>query len=436
MAGSPAASNRGAPPPAVTPVRHPSTSNTALPPVLGGLLPRTNALGFPINRSNTNVTPLSSKETLTPLDNEQEDNLRRIMADDASYLEAHDRSKRRMTDVVGLYGAVARSAKRMRLSESRTVEAQRAAGQATLPSLQWWEINLDSAPPEGLSPPPHSVNIIYPQQRRNVTLEKATGQVNRLLLPPGLTTRLPGPDQNFATTTGRRGRPRTNAAAAAAAAQAARDATPIPTSSMTPPGPGSKPALLDAASAPSSRLAEDLVPIRLELEADPLRLVDTFTWNVHEPLSSTEPFAQMLCDDLGLPSSIFVSAIREAMDRQLAQHALLSSSSLVSLSPRPDLTLSHPHPPFKTEPSDALRKDLAWWAKVRDQLALLDPRPDEDTSTVGARLVPLDEEEEASAELNDEEPGVSTKWANADLRISIKVRCSSMNLQLPTRTKC
>lgn len=406
----------------MTPSRQTSTSNPDLPPVLGGVLPKTSAMGLPINRSNTIVTSISSQETLTPLDEEQEEKLRRIMADDASYHEAHERSKRRMTDAVSLYGAVARSAKRMRLSDSRTVDAQRGSGQATLPSLQWWEHVLEPPPPEGYPQPP-PVDIIYPHQRRNVTLEKATGQVNRLLLPPGPAT---GPGQATTITTGRRGRPRTNAAAAAAAAQAARDVTPIfITPTLVPPGPGSKPALLEAASATSCRLPEHLVPIRLELEADPLRLVDTFTWNAHEPLSSTEPFAQMLCDDLGLPSSIFVPAIRETMDQQLAQHASLAASSLVSLSPNPEVTLSHSHPPSKTEPFDALKKDLVWWAKVRDQLALLDPRSDDDTSTVGARLVPL-EEEEAIAEPDVKETSVSTKWANADLRIPIKVRCPSI----------
>jgi SWI/SNF-related matrix-associated actin-dependent regulator of chromatin subfamily B protein 1 len=46
---------------------------------------------------------------------------------------------------------------------------------------------------------------------------------------------------------------------------------------------------------------EELVPIRLDLELDKLRLRDTFTWNLHEKLVTPELFIQHLIEDLKIP---------------------------------------------------------------------------------------------------------------------------------------
>jgi SWI/SNF-related matrix-associated actin-dependent regulator of chromatin subfamily B protein 1 len=46
---------------------------------------------------------------------------------------------------------------------------------------------------------------------------------------------------------------------------------------------------------------EELVPIRLDLELDKLRLRDTFTWNLHEKLVTPELFIQHLIEDLNIP---------------------------------------------------------------------------------------------------------------------------------------
>ena len=45
---------------------------------------------------------------------------------------------------------------------------------------------------------------------------------------------------------------------------------------------------------------EELVPVRLEVEWDKIRLRDTFTWNLHERIIGAEAFALHLCEDLGL----------------------------------------------------------------------------------------------------------------------------------------
>ena len=45
---------------------------------------------------------------------------------------------------------------------------------------------------------------------------------------------------------------------------------------------------------------EELVPVRLEVEWDKVRLRDTFTWNLHERLVHVELFASQLVEDMGL----------------------------------------------------------------------------------------------------------------------------------------
>ncbi|KAK2593169.1 SWI/SNF chromatin-remodeling complex subunit [Conoideocrella luteorostrata] len=45
---------------------------------------------------------------------------------------------------------------------------------------------------------------------------------------------------------------------------------------------------------------EDLVPLRLEVEWDKVKLRDTFTWNLHERLLAVELFAAQLIEDMGL----------------------------------------------------------------------------------------------------------------------------------------
>ncbi|KAG5928831.1 hypothetical protein E4U42_007944 [Claviceps africana] len=45
---------------------------------------------------------------------------------------------------------------------------------------------------------------------------------------------------------------------------------------------------------------EELVPIRLEVEWDKVKLRDTFTWNLHERLLAVELFAAQMLEDMGL----------------------------------------------------------------------------------------------------------------------------------------
>ena len=56
-----------------------------------------------------------------------------------------------------------------------------------------------------------------------------------------------------------------------------------------------KPAYIDVLPprtlALSSGVTEQLVPIRVDLDVDGLRYIDSFTWNVHETYTSPEAFA-------------------------------------------------------------------------------------------------------------------------------------------------
>lgn len=50
---------------------------------------------------------------------------------------------------------------------------------------------------------------------------------------------------------------------------------------------------------------EELVPVRLDVDWDKIRLRDTFTWNLHERLCSTQLFASQLVEDMGLKQPAF-----------------------------------------------------------------------------------------------------------------------------------
>ncbi|KAF9997471.1 Chromatin structure remodeling complex protein sfh1 [Entomortierella chlamydospora] len=62
-----------------------------------------------------------------------------------------------------------------------------------------------------------------------------------------------------------------------------------------------------------------LVPIRLDIDTDEIRLRDTFTWNVNEQLMTPEQFAEILCDDLDLNFNKFVPEIAQSIRNQIAE---------------------------------------------------------------------------------------------------------------------
>ncbi|KAL5477803.1 hypothetical protein EMCRGX_G024650, partial [Ephydatia muelleri] len=62
-----------------------------------------------------------------------------------------------------------------------------------------------------------------------------------------------------------------------------------------------------------------LVPIRLDIDFDGQKLRDTFTWNKHESIVTPEQFAELLCDDLDLPTGTFGPAIAASIKQQVEQ---------------------------------------------------------------------------------------------------------------------
>ncbi|RMY27508.1 hypothetical protein D0865_15997, partial [Hortaea werneckii] len=56
---------------------------------------------------------------------------------------------------------------------------------------------------------------------------------------------------------------------------------------------------------------EELVPVRLDIELDKLRLRDTFTWNLHEKVISQDIFADYLLEDLKIPPEALPEVSRQ-----------------------------------------------------------------------------------------------------------------------------
>ena len=68
---------------------------------------------------------------------------------------------------------------------------------------------------------------------------------------------------------------------------------------------------------------EDLVPIRLDIEWEKIRIRDTFTWNLHDRVVSPEIFAEKTVEDLGVPLETALPLVRmitQNIHEQLADY--------------------------------------------------------------------------------------------------------------------
>lgn len=65
---------------------------------------------------------------------------------------------------------------------------------------------------------------------------------------------------------------------------------------------------------------EDLVPIRLDMDIDGVRVRDTFCYNRNEQLITPQMFAQVMCEDLELPLTQFLGPITQQIQQQLNSH--------------------------------------------------------------------------------------------------------------------
>ncbi|KAJ3212050.1 Chromatin structure remodeling complex protein sfh1 [Entophlyctis luteolus] len=78
----------------------------------------------------------------------------------------------------------------------------------------------------------------------------------------------------------------------------------------------------------AANLAESLVPIRLDLEVDGMKLKDSFMWNLKERFLTPKKFAEIMCEDLDVPFSMYGGAIEESMKSQIAEHLNLMSAEV------------------------------------------------------------------------------------------------------------
>lgn len=60
-----------------------------------------------------------------------------------------------------------------------------------------------------------------------------------------------------------------------------------------------------------SEQIDELVPVRLDIEWDKIRLRDTFTWNLHDRVVTPELFAKQLVDDFKLDSEVTVPLVQQ-----------------------------------------------------------------------------------------------------------------------------
>ncbi|KAJ1911082.1 Chromatin structure remodeling complex protein sfh1 [Tieghemiomyces parasiticus] len=66
---------------------------------------------------------------------------------------------------------------------------------------------------------------------------------------------------------------------------------------------------------------EFLIPIRVDLDLDTVKLHDMFLWNLNEPYMSPEKFAQLLCTDLNVVNAANIESISQSIRAQLIDHS-------------------------------------------------------------------------------------------------------------------
>lgn len=65
----------------------------------------------------------------------------------------------------------------------------------------------------------------------------------------------------------------------------------------------------------------DLVPIRLDMEVDSIKLRDVFCYNKNEKIITPDMVAEAICEDLDLPISTFLPAISQSIHQQIESHS-------------------------------------------------------------------------------------------------------------------
>ncbi|CDZ96497.1 SWI-SNF chromatin remodeling complex, Snf5 subunit [Phaffia rhodozyma] len=107
---------------------------------------------------------------------------------------------------------------------------------------------------------------------------------------------------------------------------------------------------------------EHLVPIRIEIDHEPIKFRDTFTWNASDRVVTPEIFAQTLVDDFHLPQ-LFHSKIVSSINEQLAEYRSVFSLSanVVGSSANPTVKGGNAHNGTLDEESSA------WWVGWKER---------------------------------------------------------------------
>lgn len=83
-----------------------------------------------------------------------------------------------------------------------------------------------------------------------------------------------------------------------------------------------------------------LVPVRVEVDTETLRVRDAFVWNLNEELITPQQFARAFCTDLDIPLS-HVDNVAGAIRAQLDEHAPIAAMDLRGALFTPEGTIDH-----------------------------------------------------------------------------------------------
>lgn len=307
-----------------------SAFDADLPPVLGGHLPQRSAAGFEITRFNTRTVALSSDDEGEPDDDHQYAPL--TQGDEKFLLGIMQRDNAYSGVFEGHQQKMTRRFQEYGASIRKHKRAKTEDTRCLGPTLHWWERSLEENP-SAVAKDHEGFKIIFPAEKERALLEESTYRSPRFEL--------------------------------------------------------------DMSAAARRRVAlqqEDVVPIRLELDFEPLRLRDTFLWNANDDHVSADTFAAVLCEEIGLPVMAFAPAVRESVQSQVQEH--LQTKVL-----RPKRAALPEH--LSTGTGRLRPEAQQWWSKARKVLSR--------SSRISSNEGGADAEEDDAA------------WAD-DLRVPIKVR--------------
>lgn len=98
-----------------------------------------------------------------------------------------------------------------------------------------------------------------------------------------------------------------------------------------------------------SEQIEDLVPIRLDIDWEKIKIRDTFTWNLHDRVVSPDLFAEKMVEDMGLPPESCIPLMR--IISQSIQEQLVDYYPQIFMDEEP----LDPHLPYNAYKDDEMR---------------------------------------------------------------------------------